>query len=121
MQDFLNAAKALADGNRVRVLLALRRRELCVCQIIELLELAPSTVSKHMATLKQANLVDSRKSGRWVYYRRIDNGASTAARDALHWVDTTLARDASAREDAKRLKEIMKIPVEALCNLRARD
>ncbi len=61
--------KALADENRVRILTALRPKELCVCQIVELLGLAPSTVSKHMAILKQARLVDSRKESRWMFYR----------------------------------------------------
>ena len=45
MREFLNITKALADENRVRTLLALRQGELCVCQITELLALAPSTVS----------------------------------------------------------------------------
>ena len=69
MFEFLNITKALAEENRVRILLALEVEELCVCQIIELLELAPSTVSKHMSVLRQARLVDGRKEGRWMYYR----------------------------------------------------
>ena len=49
--------------------LALRQKEFCLCQIIELVGLAPSTVSKHMSILKQSRLVNSRKDGRWMYYR----------------------------------------------------
>ena len=55
-------------------------RELCVCQIVELLGLAPSTVSKHLAILKQARLVDSRKEGRWMFYRLADEDAPVEAR-----------------------------------------
>ena len=51
MREFLEAAKALADANRVRALLALEGGELCVCQIVALLGLAPSTVSKHLSVL----------------------------------------------------------------------
>ena len=69
MLDFMAIAKSLADENRVRLLLALQKQELCVCQLIELIGLAPSTVSKHMSILKQAHLVETRKEGRWVYYR----------------------------------------------------
>jgi len=72
MREFMDVTKALADGNRVRALMSLKDRELCVCQIIELLGLAPSTVSKHMAILRQARLVDGRKEGRWIHYRRAD-------------------------------------------------
>lgn len=63
LRDFMSVIKALADENRARILLALGGRELCVCQIVELLGLAPSTVSKHMSILKQARLVDGRKQG----------------------------------------------------------
>jgi ArsR family transcriptional regulator len=43
--------------------------ELCVCQLIKMLGLAPSTVSKHMSILRQARLVQARKEGKWMYYR----------------------------------------------------
>jgi len=69
LYDFLTIVKALADENRLRVLCALRDREVCVCEITALLKLAPSTVSKHMAVLRQAHLVEGRKDGRWMYYR----------------------------------------------------
>ena len=69
MWDFMAVTKALADENRVRMLLALQKQELCVCQIIELVKLAPSTVSKHMSILRAARLVDARKDGRWMFYR----------------------------------------------------
>ena len=84
-------AKALADENRVRVLLTLCGRELCVCQIIEMLGLAPSTVSKHMAILKQARLVESRKEGRWMFYRLAGEDAPTEAREATALVSRLLA------------------------------
>lgn len=54
MLDPLDALKALADENRLRILCALREGELCVCEVIALLELAPSTVSKHLSVLRAA-------------------------------------------------------------------
>ena len=58
MLEFMNITKALADENRVRILLALHGRdELCVCQLIDLLQLAPSTVSKHLFILRNARLI----------------------------------------------------------------
>ena len=61
MREFMTITKALADDKRVRTLLALRKDELCVCQITALLGLAVSTVSKHLSILYQAGLVESRK------------------------------------------------------------
>jgi DNA-binding transcriptional ArsR family regulator len=116
MRDLMAVLKALADENRVRALMALRPRELCVCQIIELLGLAPSTVSKHMAILKQARLVDSRKQGRWIFYRLAKREAPAEARKIAATVAQLLADDPQARDDAKRLTQILKIDPEVLCD-----
>ena len=59
MFEFLNITKALAEENRLRILIALENQDLCVCQLIELLKLAPSTVSKHVSILRQARLIGS--------------------------------------------------------------
>ena len=76
MREFMNITNALADPTRVRVLLVLRQRELCACQITELFGLAQSTMSKHFYLLRQAGLIESRKEGRWVYYALAGKEAS---------------------------------------------
>jgi len=107
MRDFMAITKALSDPNRVRILLALRRGELCVCQITELFGFAPSTVSKHLSILHQAGLLLSRKSERWVYYRLPDEAAPVAVREALGWVHKSLAKSCEAAADAKKLDKIL--------------
>lgn len=115
MNEFVDIAKALSDPGRVRVFGALRDRELCVCQIVELLGLATSTVSKHMSVLRQAGLVGSRKEGRWVYYRRAAAGLSPAADGAAAWCDAALAGDPVIAADAERIAGIVCIHLEELC------
>jgi DNA-binding transcriptional ArsR family regulator len=115
MLDFMAIAKALADENRVRLLLALQRQELCACQLVELVRLAPSTVSKHMSILKQSRLVEARKESRWVYYRLAGPNASSAVRGAIAWVQRSLANEPKVASDAERLDEILKMDPEALC------
>ena len=107
--------KALADSNRVRILLALRGGELCVCQLVEFCALAPSTVSKHLSILYQAGLLESRKTERWVYYRLPGQKAPAVVRGALHWVMAALAGDAQILKDANRLKTILKQDPKQLC------
>jgi len=107
MQDFLSITKTLSDENRVRVLMALSHGELCVCQIIELLKLAPSTVSKHMSILKQARLVESYKNAKWVYYR-LAADAPRAAAEAIEWAKRHLILEAAVKNDAQTLKAIIK-------------
>jgi ArsR family transcriptional regulator, arsenate/arsenite/antimonite-responsive transcriptional repressor len=115
MKEFLNITKALADENRLRMLMALQDRELCVCQITELLGLAMSTVSKHLSILYQAGLVDARKEGRWMYYSAAANEAPTAARGAVAWVRRSLARKERIAADAKQLKKVLAMDVSELC------
>jgi DNA-binding transcriptional ArsR family regulator len=115
MRDVLDVTKALADGNRLRVLMALADGELCVCQIVELLQLAPSTVSKHMSILRQARLVESRKDGRWMYYRLAGRSAPKAAREAVVWVRHNLAESPQTVQDLRKLKVILAMDPEELC------
>ncbi|MDZ7619385.1 MAG: metalloregulator ArsR/SmtB family transcription factor [Patescibacteria group bacterium] len=109
MEPFMAITKALADENRVRILLALRGGELCVCQIVELAQLATSTVSRHMSVLKHAKLVESRKDGRWMYYRLPEADAPELVQRAIHWVSRMLGRDLSVLRDARQLTEICSV------------
>jgi len=115
IRDFMTITKALADENRVRILAALHRGERCVCQIIELLDLAPSTVSKHLAILKQARLIEARKDGRWMHYRLADPESPRIAHDAIQWVMGALSKENQVVEDAKRMKAILRMDPEKLC------
>ena len=115
MWDFMAVTKALADENRVRLLLALQNQELCLCQLIELVKLAPSTVSKHMSILRAARLVDARKDGRWMYYRLSGSKSSPIVRGAIDWARKSLAHDPQIIGDAQRLEQILKMDVRKLC------
>ena len=120
MHEVVSIAKALSDESRLRALMALRGRELCLCQIVKLLALAPSTVSKHMSVLRQAGLVEGEKRGRWMYYRRPAEDAPEEARRAVEWACGALSKDKRAKEDAARLKKILKMDPEELCSLHNR-
>jgi ArsR family transcriptional regulator, arsenate/arsenite/antimonite-responsive transcriptional repressor len=119
MRPMMDVLKALSDENRVRALMALHDSELCVCQIIELLQLAPSTVSKHMSILKQARLVESRKEGRWILYRLAEEDAPEEARSAIEWLVRTLEADDRIRTDERDLAAILRKDPEELCRTQA--
>jgi ArsR family transcriptional regulator, arsenate/arsenite/antimonite-responsive transcriptional repressor len=121
MREILNITNALADGNRLRVLMALRGGELCVCQIVELLRLAPSTTSKHMAILRQARLVESRKEGRWMYYRLPERDAPRAVKDAVAWVRRHLAPAPQIVRDGKELQRLLRLDPEQLCKRQCKN
>ncbi len=116
MRNIINITKALSDENRVRALMMFRNGELCLCQLIEMLGLAPSTVSKHMAILYQAGLVDTRKEGRWNYYRLAGKGAPEYVLEAIRWVQSATAGDKQIVADTRQLKRVCRIDKDALCD-----
>jgi ArsR family transcriptional regulator, arsenate/arsenite/antimonite-responsive transcriptional repressor len=115
MREFMSITRALADPSRVRILLALRRRELCVCRITELFGCAPSTMSKHLSILHHAGLIQSRKAERWVHYSLANHAAPVAVREALDWVHKSLAKTEAARADIQRLNKILKMDLKEIC------
>lgn len=115
MKEFTSIVKALADENRSRILMFLRGGELCVCQLIELLELAPSTVSKHISILYQAGLVETRKEGRWVYYRLAGEGASPHARSAIAWLCSCAENDPRIIRDKEKAQTVRAANPKDLC------
>ena len=112
LRSVLNITGALADRQRLRIIMLLQKGELCVCQIVEVLGLAPSTVSKHLSILYSAALVDSRKEGRWMYYRLPDDLRNERI---LAWLKSKLANDPAISSDANKLLEILKTDREELC------
>ena len=115
MKAYLAITKALSDPSRVRMLCALDGGELCVCQLIELVGLAPSTVSRHMAVLGQAGLVRSRKQGRWVYYDLPSRSTAGIAGRMVRETLRELRDDATITEDEGRLRSIREADLEQLC------
>ena len=107
-------ARALGHQARLRSVVMLRSGDLCVCQIAEVLKLAPSTVSLHLKELKHSGLISERKEGRWVYI------AISEDPEARPWIDNALAAvagDTQLEDDKRILQELRRLPVEDLCRL----
>lgn len=84
-EELAEIASALGEPNRLRLLGMLAQGELCLCDLTSGIELVSSTVSNHMAVLKRAGLVESRKEGRWMHFRLADPQAPTPSGTALAW------------------------------------
>ena len=119
LRDYETVLKAASDPNRVRVLKMLEGGELCVCQIVAVLGLSTSTVSKHLSLLRAAGLVEERKTGRWVHFRLAENPVNGYALPLLSLVRGWMKKDAIIRADAERVARIRRIPVEELCGMGA--
>jgi len=69
MLQWVTSFKALGDPVRLRLFALLGQRdEVCVCHLVEALHLPQSTISRHLAVLRHAGLVSTRRDGKWMYY-----------------------------------------------------
>jgi arsenate reductase/ArsR family transcriptional regulator len=118
MDSFVQTAAALSDRTRARILMLLRDGELCLCQVTELMQLASSTVSEHLAQLRLAGLVASRKQGRWMHYRLAIDGPPPV-KAALRWAIQSLESDPQVIADAKHLRQILQLDLEVICRRQA--
>jgi ArsR family transcriptional regulator len=103
MKEFIRIMKAMSDPNRVRIIKLLHRKELCVCELTELLGLAQSTVSKHLKLLDDADLIESRRDGAWIIYRIKVEPISSYAKTMLEKMHVWHEDDQVLVEMIKRL------------------
>ena len=96
--------KALADPTRVRILGLLSAGEICVCHIHDSLRLPQPLVSRHLAYLRKAGLVETRKEGLWVHYR-IAPRRDEVTRTLLDAVYHVVGHLSTVAKDAKRLEK----------------
>ena len=66
--------KALADENRLAIMISLQQKEKCACYLLEELNISQSTLSHHMKLLCDSGLVDYRKDGKWMHYSLSEEG-----------------------------------------------
>lgn len=94
--------RALADRTRLRLLNLLRTEEVCVCFFVETLKTNQPKISRHLAYLRRAGIVDVRRDGPWMHYRVVEPADPDAARvlkDVMSW----LAADQEMQRDRERL------------------
>ena len=93
--DTVKVFKAFCDENRLRILQMLRTGEKCACKLLDDLQITQSTLSHHMKILCDADIVQGRKDGKWVYYSMNPKGADRA-RELL---EQQLSLEASSGEN----------------------
>jgi ArsR family transcriptional regulator len=109
MQKTAQLFKAVSEETRLRILALLVRGELCVCEIEAALDIPQSTVSRHLALLRQAGLVLGRRKGVWMHYR-LSEADSEAQRCVLQFIKKHLGGLDPAGEDMARLERYLQNP-----------
>lgn len=100
---------ALSDRNRLRLINLMRDDEVCVCFFVEILKMPQPKVSRHLAYLRRAGIVEARREGKWMHYRIVppfDEYAARILQDVLEY----LAADREMRQDRTRLIKVCCAP-----------
>lgn len=104
MKKTVNVLRALGDENRLRIVMMLMKRPMCVCEINSILDIALSTISAHLKTLKNAGVVDDKKEGRWITYSISEEFAFVPELLALS--DMYIRENDTVRKDRAQMDEI---------------
>ena len=97
--------KALSDPTRLRLLNLLAEGEVCVCHLGEVLHMVQPTVSRHLAYLKKAGLVTTRREGKWMHYGWRKQ-ADPVTRSILEGVRDWMMKDPALRQERRALKGV---------------
>jgi len=104
MKDLISTFKVLSDKNRTRIILMLKIRPLCVCEIYEVLNIALSTISAHLKLMKNAGIIEATKDGRWVIYD-LSRGTSFTER-LIENLENELRDDPVVKNDRVKISKI---------------
>jgi ArsR family transcriptional regulator len=106
MRQHLKIFKALGDRNRLRIMKMLEVKPMCVCEITAVLNLAPSTVSKHLSLLHDADLIEGRKEGKWVNYFLQEKGRIPLGSEMLKLLRCSLEGDPEILADREKARTV---------------
>jgi ArsR family transcriptional regulator len=101
--------KALADHTRLRLINLIGDDEVCVCFFVEVLKINQPKISRHLAYLRRAGVVESRRDGKWIHYRLVEPPDAHAA-NIFREVRAGLANDPAMKSDRSRLETICCAP-----------
>jgi ArsR family transcriptional regulator len=105
--ELVAIARALGDPTRIRIVAALRNGELCVCELVDALDISQSSLSSHLQICRQAGVLTTRKEGRWIYYSLSTRYAPLIER--IFSDLQTVGSDEQLRRDARRLKKRLRM------------
>jgi ArsR family transcriptional regulator len=119
MKKIANIFKALSDDTRLRVIKLLQDRELCVCELMQVLDMSQPRISRHLSVLKNAGLVNDRREGKWIHYSLRKETQGKEIKILLDAMVVMANDDAVVKADKKILKKAIRLSeVKGNCMLR---
>ena len=110
MQKITETFKVLSDESRLRILMLLQERELCVCQIMAVLNISQPLISRNLSLLSRAGFLDARREGKLMFYRKKKsltkrNSLIISLLKELSEGDKTLTKDIASLRDCEEFQK----------------
>jgi ArsR family transcriptional regulator len=109
MRQLIKAFKALSDETRLRILNLLLKRECCVCEVMQALDISESRASRNLSALYDAGFLKLRREGLWALYSIDRENLAEQYLEIIEAVNKLLEGNQPALEDIKRLQKAERV------------
>lgn len=116
MKEYLDLFKALSDQTRLRIVVLLLEKELCVCQLETALGISQSKVSRHLSVLKNAGIVKTRRDGLWIYYS-IEEPKNKVEENLFKSLKKYLSKEKVFSIDLSNIKKCIALPIDEISKM----
>lgn len=114
MRDKIEIFKAISEPSRVRILMMLLQKPLCVCEITSILKLSTPTVSNHLAYLREKGFIVDEKEGKWINYRIVKNSTDMIVKHIVDSLPIWFSAEQTVIDD---LAEVNKVDRYVICGI----
>lgn len=116
MEEYIDLFKALSDETRLRIMVLLSEKELCVCQLEAALALPQVKISRHLAVLRYSGLVKDRRDGLWVYYS-LTKPKNKVEESLFECFKECLRKEPTLKTDLTNMKKCITQPLEFVVDM----
>lgn len=106
MRDKTEIFKAISEPSRVRILMMLLQKKLCVCEITHILGLSTATASNHLSLLRDKGFIEDEKQGKWINYMIADNPKDPIVKQILTQMPLWFGDDDIIQNDLKQIATV---------------
>lgn len=112
MREKVELFKVMSEPNRVRILMMLMRKSLCVCEITSVLKLSTPTVSNHLSYLRKNGFIEDEKEGKWINYKIIKDSQNPIVKTIIEALPQWFSDEKIIKQD---LIEVLKADRYMIC------
>lgn len=116
LREKVEIFKVLSEINRVRILMMLLHKSLCVCEITNVLQLSTATVSNHLSYLRENGFIEDNKEGKWINYSIKRDGSDSMVKTIIEMLPIWFAEDEIIQSDLSKVRSVDRFTIKNICS-----